>query len=246
MNAMPEDKYGSENWFNQQYGKSSVDPWGLDWRPSQALRYERSLAVLKTIEAPVENVLDVGCAAGDFTRLLVDFLGHTGQVIGVDFIAEAVDRARARYPTVSFQKASLLTLAEKHPGTFDLITCLEVLYYIEPSQHFKVLDSLKQLLKPKAYCLFSSFVGPSPYFSPGEFQSLIAQCYEVVAVDVLHLRLLSQCERVIGKVPGGSDVLSRIAPTGVTRWIAKRIDHASWAAWAQSASHTIVLAKQRN
>ena len=45
---------------------------------------------------PGQRVLDIGCGAGDVSLLLSDFVGPTGQVIGVDRAPEAIATARRR------------------------------------------------------------------------------------------------------------------------------------------------------
>lgn len=45
---------------------------------------------------PGMRVLDVGCGVGDVAFLLADLVGESGEVVGVDRVAAAVDTARAR------------------------------------------------------------------------------------------------------------------------------------------------------
>lgn len=45
---------------------------------------------------PGMRVLDLGCGSGDVSRIVAAMVGPTGSVVGVDYAAESVARARAR------------------------------------------------------------------------------------------------------------------------------------------------------
>jgi SAM-dependent methyltransferase len=54
------------------------------------------------------NVLDVGTGAGDVALLVADLVGQEGTVIGVDFNAELIERARARVAAAGLGNASFV------------------------------------------------------------------------------------------------------------------------------------------
>ena len=55
--------YGSREWLDQQYSRTGSDPWGLDWRPSQAARYHHMLDARTSLTEQ---------RAQPFQRLLLD------------------------------------------------------------------------------------------------------------------------------------------------------------------------------
>ena len=120
--------YGSAEWFVDEYRRVDDDPWGLSWRPSQKIRYERVLRLLDFMESQPRTVLDIGCATGDFTELLSKRLGKETIVTGIDFIDTAIDRAKERHRGVTFRKGSIFNIGQAYKETIDLVACLEVLY----------------------------------------------------------------------------------------------------------------------
>lgn len=77
----------------------------LGHSPDELARLERQAAIFETPTllmlqragiGPGQRVLDFGCGAGDVSLLLSDFVGPTGEVVGVDRAAEAIATARRR------------------------------------------------------------------------------------------------------------------------------------------------------
>ena len=202
------DTYGSLDWFAQEYGKVRDDPWGLSWRPSQALRYQRVLTTLDRIPHQVTAVMDIGCATGDFTHLLSRRMLGLDTLIGMDFVGTAIERARRRYPNIQFREGSVLDLDPCHESQFDLVTCLEVLYYLKGDQRSRALKCVKELLRAGGYAVFSSFISRSPYFSPRQFLALIGAEFEIVAWEILHLKIVNFLESVVRRSDGIASQIS--------------------------------------
>jgi SAM-dependent methyltransferase len=189
-------QYGTLEWFEQAYANVSIDPWGLTWRPSQQFRYHRVLSILDAVQKPLSRVLDVGCATGEFTSILSRYVPGVQTLWGVDFVESAVERARCRFPQLTFSNESLLTIGDRYPQQFDLVTCLEVLYYVPGDLQREALRSIKRALCPSGYAVFSSFLSHPPYFSPQQFLDIVGSEFEIVKSEVLHLRLISLLEKV--------------------------------------------------
>jgi 2-polyprenyl-3-methyl-5-hydroxy-6-metoxy-1,4-benzoquinol methylase len=80
---------------------------------------------LGSIDLRGKRVLDAGCGIGIMSELLYA-LG--AQVTGVDVSSVAIDEARLRCPTGSFEIASLPSL--ELGMTFDLVIAVDVLYHL--------------------------------------------------------------------------------------------------------------------
>lgn len=102
---------------------ANVDPWALTVSP---MAHQRYLALLEAL-TPCRSILDVGCGEGHFTRFLT---GMSTTVVGIDVSASALGRTAERAPTAQFTCAGLLEYAP--PDTFDVITAVEMLYYVRP------------------------------------------------------------------------------------------------------------------
>lgn len=247
-------QYGTCEWFEQQYGKDTEDPWGLTWRPSQRLRYQRVLAALQAIEEPLPRVMDVGCATGEFTYLVSQGVGSSGRVLGVDFTPAAIERARRRFPDLAFATESIFCLGARYQGQFDLVLCLEVLYYVEALRRTDAVRSLRESVRDDGYVAFSSFIGPPPHFTPDELTGLVATEFEVVRSELLYLRAVSLIEKLgsrlnawmagRGRVGKGKDVARRIGSLPSSTVVA--IEKWSSRLGPLAASHVFVLARARN
>ena len=245
-------RYGTREWFDGEYARGLEDPWGLTWRPSQRLRYLRVLGAIQAIEGPLHRIMDVGCATGEFTRLISQRLGSARVVLGVDFSEAAIERARSKASGATFAAESVFALGERYRRQFDLVACLEVLYYVEARERAAALRSLREAVRDDGYFVVSSFVGSPPYFSPGELLRLVATEFDVIRWELLHLRAVSFIERLGTRL----DVL--VAGRGRARGpgIGRKLGTLPWSMvvaierWSRClgpvlASHVLVLAQAR-
>ena len=120
------------------------DPWHYDTAFEQR-KYEQTLAIIEGRRH--SRVLELACAEGAFTQILA---GHVDELLATDISQVALTRARARcasHPNVSYQQLDL-----RHsdlPGTFDLIVCSEVLYYLNDVSHLRnIARRLADALEP--------------------------------------------------------------------------------------------------
>lgn len=103
---------------------SADDPWGFENSEFEQSRYARQLALLSDRRYP--RVLEIGCGAGRFTRLLA---GISEGVLAVDVAPNAILRARADQPaTVDFRTLNVMEWDVRGEGPFDLIVISETIY----------------------------------------------------------------------------------------------------------------------
>jgi SAM-dependent methyltransferase len=131
--------HGPEGAFDLLYSRKS-DPFGsgLSCYRYQKLKYEKLISFLP--KRNYSSVLDVGCGLGPFTRELSP---HAGRVLGVDLSEAAVNQARdssRANPNVRFERRDIQQIG-KIGEKFDLITVLDVLYYL-PNLSDEVLKSV--------------------------------------------------------------------------------------------------------
>ena len=120
-----------------------LNPLRLDWI--------KGLAALKD-----QRVLDVGCGGG----ILADAMARLGaQVMGIDLAAKALKVAQlhaleAQTADVQYREVSVEALAEQQPGSFDVVTCMEMLEHVpDPAS---VVGACAALVKPGGWVFFST------------------------------------------------------------------------------------------
>ena len=111
-----------------------------------------------------KRVLDVGCGGG----ILADSMARKGaNVLGIDLASKALKVAQlhaleAQTANVQYQEISAEKLASEQAGTFDVVTCMEMLEHVpDPSSIVKACASL---VKPGGYVFFSTINRSSKAF----------------------------------------------------------------------------------
>lgn len=126
--------------FEEMY-QAVDDPWHQDvW--AHRLKYDLILTLLKRDKHMA--ILDLGCGKGAFTSRLHTELGSN--VIGVDISTAAVRKAQQRYPGVMFQVMDILQGLDFDDGTFDLVVCIELFWYVLKDIH-KILSEARRVLR---------------------------------------------------------------------------------------------------
>jgi 2-polyprenyl-6-hydroxyphenyl methylase/3-demethylubiquinone-9 3-methyltransferase len=120
-----------------------INPLRLEWI--------NSLSPLKGLQ-----VLDVGCGGG----ILADSMARAGaRVMGIDLAAKALKVAQlhaleAQTPNVQYREVSVEALAAQQPGSFDAVTCMEMLEHVpDPAS---VVRACATLVKPGGWVFFST------------------------------------------------------------------------------------------
>jgi len=130
------------------------DPDG-EFRPLHEINPLRLDWIRQHVELRGSRVLDVGCGGG----ILAEAMATAGaDVSGIDMAEGPLAVARLHQiesgVKVDYQKATAEELAEKHPGEFDVVTCLEMLEHVpSPPQ---VIASAAKLVKPGGHVFFST------------------------------------------------------------------------------------------
>jgi SAM-dependent methyltransferase len=138
--------------FETFYSRTTRDAWGYE----QSTFCHRRFAILVEMlpQEPIGAALEVGCAEGHFTQMLSQ---HAKQVVACDISEVAIKRAEyncAGLKNVSFVRVDV---REGLPaGSFDLILCSDVLYYLSKKEAARVLESFARILRPGALLMFSN------------------------------------------------------------------------------------------
>ena len=103
-----------------------------------------------------KRVLDVGCGGG----ILADAMARKGaDVLGIDLAEKSLKVAQlhaleALTPHISYRAISAEALAAEQPGSFDVVTCMEMLEHVpDPAS---IVAACSALVKPGGRVFFST------------------------------------------------------------------------------------------
>ncbi|MFM1856437.1 MAG: 3-demethylubiquinone-9 3-methyltransferase UbiG [Pseudomonadota bacterium] len=103
-----------------------------------------------------KQVLDVGCGGG----ILAEAMARRAQAVtGIDLAARPLGVARlhaleAGVTNVDYREVAAETLAAQSPGSFDVVTCMEMLEHVpEPAS---VVSACTTLVRPGGWVFFST------------------------------------------------------------------------------------------
>lgn len=132
--------------------------WDLDgeFRPLHQINPLRLEWIRSLCPLSGKQVLDVGCGGG----VLSDAMARAGALVtGIDLAGKALRVAElhaleAQTPNVQYREVSVEALAAQQPGSFDVVTCMEMLEHVpDPAS---VVHACAALVKPGGWVFFST------------------------------------------------------------------------------------------
>lgn len=143
-----------------------------------------------------KTVIDVGCGGGILSESMVK---HGAIVTGIDLGAAPLKVAKLHGLEsglkVDYQKISAEDIAEQHPASFDVVTCMEMLEHVpDPNS---IVRACAKLVKPGGHVFFSTINrNPKSY-----------------------VQAILGAEHVLKLVPKGTHEFKKfIKPSELTKW----------------------------
>lgn len=115
----------------------------------------RTKFIMERLTTPNPRVLDVGCGGG----ILSEALAKAGaDVTGIDLSEPSLEAARYHAKgqglKIDYQAIRAEDIADQQAGTFDVVTCMEMLEHVPEPQ--KVVAACARALKPGGHAFFST------------------------------------------------------------------------------------------
>jgi len=158
------DNWGMSNTLNAdpaelaKFSELAHRWWDMDseFRPLHMINPLRLDWIHSISPVSGQRALDVGCGGG----ILADSMARRGaDVLGIDLSTKALKVAQlhameAQTPNVAYREVSAEALAAEAPGTFDVVTCMEMLEHVpDPAS---VVRACAELVKPGGWVFFST------------------------------------------------------------------------------------------
>lgn len=150
--------------FSQQYFDSmfkncdTIDGnnWGINWRASQKKRIEIALEMISKISCKKDiSILEIGCATADVTERLLDLNPHIKRYDAIDIAETAIKICKSKkHKNVNFYCESILD-KELCSGIYDLILCMDIIYYLREAEQKQCMEKCYKALKPGGAILIS-------------------------------------------------------------------------------------------
>ena len=126
-----------------------------EFRPLHEINPLRLGYVDRIVGLRGKRVLDVGCGGGILSEAMS---AHGAEVTGIDMGEAPLEVARLHLLEtgleVDFQRMTAEAMAEKHPGAFDVVTCMEMLEHVPDPP--SVVKACFDLVRPGGHVFFAT------------------------------------------------------------------------------------------
>ena len=113
--------------------------------------HQQFLQVFLSLLPHSSTILDAACGTGRYLPFLLD-KGHS--VIGIDQSQGMLERAKAKFPHIQFEKVNLQEIA--YQDVFDGGICMDAMENVCPEDWALVLNNFHRELKPNGYLYFTA------------------------------------------------------------------------------------------
>jgi len=164
------------------------DPWhhGV----ATAIPYDLALYLLNKykIYSRGGEILDIGCGKGAFTARLKKQIPKA-KILAIDISPTAIKKAKKKYGKlgIDFEVMDIQKEYKKISKKFNLITMLDIMWYILPNFK-KVVNHLRKNLKKTGYLLITqTFYQPGEQKYGNEVVSSVEDMLGLIKYDVIEM-----------------------------------------------------------
>jgi ubiquinone/menaquinone biosynthesis C-methylase UbiE len=135
----------------QQYDTRLAPFYGEKWGLYSTFAHQQFIQEFLSLLSRSSMILDAACGAGGYLPLLLE---KEHSVIGIDQSQGMLARAKAKFPSVQFEKVGLQEMAYRE--VFDGVICMDAMKYVCPEDWPLVLSNFYRALKQDGYLYFTA------------------------------------------------------------------------------------------
>jgi 2-polyprenyl-3-methyl-5-hydroxy-6-metoxy-1,4-benzoquinol methylase len=192
-------EWNTKIFFEEKFKSTDInyDHWGTGLRASQSHRLDLSLhLIVDVIGYSRLNILDIGCGLGLFTEKMHS-LNTSNNIHCCDVAEKAIFGIKKKYSQF-ICKVSALPNIEYPSKAFNLVTALEVIYYLNESDRKVAISQISRILKPNGYFLISGGINRGKeYFDVQNILFLISRYFKIENVTYNYGKITSIYEKYI-------------------------------------------------
>lgn len=173
----------------------NFDKWGHQWRASQKGRLDKSFKFINNnidLKHPKHKfkVLDLGCGKCDSIQHLDEIISKY-EYYGIDKDEYTIDNNRRN---LNFKCSRIENL--DFDFKFNLIICLEALYYLSSSKREKCVERISRIMNKESLLIVSSFLSNSKnYFTNYDLCYLFTKSnFEIKKISFINNKFYSNLE----------------------------------------------------
>lgn len=221
-------QWGTAAWFAARFVEEGTNSptayFSYGSNGYQRYRHRRLLGIVSKNREMIgerARLVDVGCATGVLTHGIGETIA-AGEMTGVDFSHELLESGRENFPAIRFVHGGLPQIPLEGESA-DLLTLVEVLYYVAPEHRQAAVSECARLLRKGGVLLFAANISGAPYLTRSEVERLLDKAgliierhwlerYRLaVRMEGLMLRLNRLCGYVLSDVPPQASQRGRAA-----------------------------------
>jgi SAM-dependent methyltransferase len=171
--------WGTAAWFGERYvNEGTSRPTAYFAYKSNGYQMFRHFRLIKILRESSDlffkssRLVDIGCATGYLSNKIGKEI-NVKNITAIDFSPELLEEGRKSFPEIDFKEGCLPNIPLDNNKT-DIVSLVEVLYYIEKEKRLDALLECRRLLKDDGVFIFTANVSGEPYLTLNEIDSLFS------------------------------------------------------------------------
>jgi len=133
----------------ENYNSVEGNDWGINWRASHKKRIEIALDMLiPVLKRKDISILEIGCATGDVTEKILQINHNIKRYDALDISENAIRICKSKEIRQVNFICNSISKQDLPAGSYDLIICMDVIYYLNGMKQQACMENMYKALKP--------------------------------------------------------------------------------------------------